>query len=229
MTKATITQLPDPSGFSLDPLTEVLRSGARRLLEQAVEAELATLLAAHAGEQTENGLARLVRHGHLPEREVMTGVGPVPVKVPRVRDRAAGAGKIRFTSSILPPYLRKAKSVEDLLPWLYLKGISSGDFQDEAPSAIGRSRNHASFTRDALAPREPSIKGSSAGPNSQRCLARTRRACRPPRSLGSRPLGGMSMSAGSAANWAPGASSTSGRTGSISSRAWPRRSNAFWC
>jgi putative transposase len=137
MTKATITQLPDPSGFSPDPLTEVLRSGARRLIEQAVEAELATLLAAHAGEQTEDGLARLVRHGHLPEREVMTGVGPVPVKVPRVRDRAAGAEKIRFTSAILPPYLRKAKSVEDLLPWLYLKGISSGDFQEALAALLG--------------------------------------------------------------------------------------------
>ncbi len=74
MTKTTITKLPDPSGFSPDPLTEVLRSGARRLIEQAVEAELATLLAAHADEQTEDVRARLVRHGHLPEREVMTGV-----------------------------------------------------------------------------------------------------------------------------------------------------------
>ncbi len=137
MTKATITQLPDPSGFSPDPLTEVLRTGARRLIEQAVEAELATLLAAHACEQTEDGRARLVRHGHLPEREVMTGVGPVPVKVPRVRDRAAGAEKIRFTSAILPPYLRKAKSVEDLLPWLYLKGISSGDFQEALAALLG--------------------------------------------------------------------------------------------
>ena len=137
MSKATITKLPDPSGFSPDPLTEVLRSGARRLIEQAVEAELATLLAAHAGEQTEDGRARLVRHGHLPEREVMTGVGPVPVKVPRVRDRAAGAEKIRFTSAILPPYLRKAKSVEDLLPWLYLKGVSTGDFQEALAALLG--------------------------------------------------------------------------------------------
>jgi hypothetical protein len=78
MTKATITKLPDPSGFSPDPLTEVLRAGARRLIQQAVEAELTALLAAHAGEQTEDGRARLVRHGHLPEREVITRVGPVP-------------------------------------------------------------------------------------------------------------------------------------------------------
>src|SRR5690554_5197817 len=137
MTNATITMLPDPSGFSPDPLTEVLRSGARRLIEQAVEAELATLLAAHAGEQAEDGRARLVRHGHLPEREVMTGVGPVPVKVPRLRDRAAGVEKIRFTSAILPPYLRKAKSIEELLPWLYLRGISSGDFQEALAALLG--------------------------------------------------------------------------------------------
>ena len=130
MPKTTITPLPDPSGFSPDPLTDILRSGARRLIEQAVEAELAALLAAHADDKTEDGRSRLVRHGYLPEREVMTGIGPVPVKVPRVRDRGAGAEKVRFTSSILPPYLRKAKSIEDLLPWLYLKGISSGDFQE---------------------------------------------------------------------------------------------------
>jgi transposase-like protein len=137
MTKTTITPLPDPSGFSPDPLTDILRSGARRLIEQAVEAELAALLAAHADDKTEDGRSRLVRHGYLPEREVMTGIGPVPVKVPRVRDRAVGAEKVRFTSSILPPYLRKAKSVEDLLPWLYLKGISSGDFQEALAALLG--------------------------------------------------------------------------------------------
>lgn len=137
MTKSTITQLPDTSGFSLDPLTDVLRSGARRLIEQAVEAELAGLLAAHADETTGDGRARLVRHGHLPEREVMTGIGPVPVKVPRVRDRGAAGEKIRFTSSILPRYLRKARAIEELLPWLYLKGISSGDFQEALAALLG--------------------------------------------------------------------------------------------
>ncbi len=137
MPKPTITPLPDPSGFSPDPLTDILRSGARRLIEQAVEADLAALLAAHADDTTEDGRSRLVRHGDLPEREVMTGIGPVPVKVPRVRDRAAGAEKVRFTSSILPPYLRKAKSVEELLPWLYLKGISSGDFQEALAALLG--------------------------------------------------------------------------------------------
>jgi hypothetical protein len=92
-------------------------------------------LEAHAADTTDDGRARLVRHGHLPEREVLTGIGAVPVKVPRVRDRGTGAEKVRFTSTILPPYLRKAKSIEDLLPWLYLKGISTGDYH-EAPAAL---------------------------------------------------------------------------------------------
>ena len=97
MSETTITQLPDPSGFSSDPFTEVLRNGARDLIEQAIHAELATLMAAFSNETLEDGRARLVRHGHLPEREVMTGIGPVPVKVPRVRDRGTGEDKITCT------------------------------------------------------------------------------------------------------------------------------------
>jgi transposase-like protein len=136
MAKTTITQLPDPSGFTSDPSTDVLREGARKLIEQAIHAELTTLMNAFSKEKLEDGRARLVRHGHLPEREVMTGIGPVPVKVPRVRDRKPGADKITFTPSILPRYLRRAKSVEELLPWLYLKGVSTGDFT-EALEAVG--------------------------------------------------------------------------------------------
>src|SRR6056297_3421110 len=93
MSETTITKLPDPSGFSPDPLTDVIRDGARKLIEQAIEAVLATLMAAFAKDKLDDGRARLVRHGHLPEREVMTGVGPVPIKVPRVRDRGAGQDK----------------------------------------------------------------------------------------------------------------------------------------
>lgn len=126
MTTNTITQLTDPQGFSPDPLTDILRSGAQRLIEQAVEAELAVLLEAYASDGTNDGRARLVRHGHLPEREVMTGIGAVPVKVPRVRDRGAAAEKVRFTSTILLPYLRKAKSIEELLSCpKSLKGLNS--------------------------------------------------------------------------------------------------------
>ena len=123
MPKATVTQLPAPPGFSLDPFTDVLRDGARKLIEQAIHADLAALMNAFSGEKLEDGRARLVRHGHLPEREVIAGIEPVPVKVPRVRDRGAGEDKITFMPSILPRDLRKAKSVEELLLWLYLKGV----------------------------------------------------------------------------------------------------------
>ncbi|ARU02527.1 mutator family transposase [Loktanella sp. PT4BL] len=133
----TVTQLLDPQGFSPVPLTALLRSGAQRLIEQAVEAELAVLLEAYASDKTDDGRARLVRHGHLPEREVMTGVGAVPVKVPRVRDWGAAAEKVRFSSTILPPYLRKAKSIEELVPWLYLKGLSTGDFHEALAALLG--------------------------------------------------------------------------------------------
>lgn len=137
MTRDTITTLPDPNGFSADPLTDLIRSGARKLIEQALEAELSALLAEFSTETTPEGHARGVRHGHLPEREVIIGGGPVAVQVPRVRDRGDQAEKVRFTSSILPSYLRKAQSVEQLLPWLYLKGISTGDFQEALAALLG--------------------------------------------------------------------------------------------
>lgn len=137
MPENTIAKLPDPSGFSIDPFTDIIRDGARKLIEQAIQAELAVLMAAFSAEKLENGTSRLVRHGYLPEREVMTGIGPVPVKVPRVRDRKPGEDKITFTPSILPRYLRKAKSVEELLPWLYLKGVSTGDFSEALAALLG--------------------------------------------------------------------------------------------
>ncbi|MEQ5828069.1 transposase [Sulfitobacter sp. NFXS29] len=154
MMKFTITPLPDPTGFSPDPLTDILCSGARRLIEPAVEAELSALLAAHTDETTEDGRSRVVCHGYRPERELMTGTGPVLVRVPRVRHRAAGIEKVRSTSSILPPYLRKAKPVEKLLPRLYLKGISAGDFQEAlaallGPNAAGMSPNTISRLKAA--------------------------------------------------------------------------------
>jgi len=133
----TILKFADPAGISPDPLTDILRKGARDLLAQAVEAEVCDLMAKHAHLRDATGRQRVVRHGYLPEREVMTGIGPVPVKVPRVRDRGTGVEKIRFTSSLLPPYLRRAKSVEELLPWLYLKGISTGDFGEALAALLG--------------------------------------------------------------------------------------------
>src|SRR5437870_2312387 len=91
MIQDSVVKLIQPEAFS-DPLTEVLREGARALLAQAVEAEVAAFLSGHADRQTEDGRQRLVRHGHRPERKIMTGLGPVPVRAPRVRDRT-GAGE----------------------------------------------------------------------------------------------------------------------------------------
>ena len=134
MPETNITQLPDPLGFFSDPFTEVLRDGARRLIEQPIHAELAMLKTPSPG-TLEDGRARLVRDGNLHDREVMTEFCPMPVKVPRVRARGVGDDKITFTPSILPRYLRRTKSVEKLVPWLHLKGVSSGDFSEalEAP------------------------------------------------------------------------------------------------
>jgi len=135
----TVVKLVQPGTFT-DQLTEVLRSGARALLTQAVEAEVAEFLAKHASLKTEEGHQRVVRHGHLPEREVMTGIGPVTVRQPRVRDRgaAADAERIRFTPAILPPYARRSKSLEVLIPILYLKGISTGDFEEALAALLGK-------------------------------------------------------------------------------------------
>jgi len=118
-----------------DALTEVLREGARTLLAQAIEAEVAEFLAGHTEKRDAAGRARLVRNGYLPERTVQTGIGEVAVKAPRVRDRA---GQLRFASSILPPYLRRTKTMEELLPWLYLKGISTGGFAEALAALLGR-------------------------------------------------------------------------------------------
>jgi putative transposase len=110
VTDTNVFQFSQPGTFA-DPLTEVLRNGVRALLAQAVEAEVAALLGCHADKLTANGHQRVVRHGHLPEREIMTGIGPVAVRCPRVRDRVEqGCERIRFSSAILPPYARRSKS-----------------------------------------------------------------------------------------------------------------------
>jgi putative transposase len=135
-----VFKLIQPGAFD-DQLTEILRQGARTLLAQAVDAEVADFLAKHADLKTEDGRQRVVRHGHLPEREVLTGIGSVAVRQPRVRDRAAAAddpSRIRFTPAILPPYLRRSKSIETLLPILYLKGISTGDFSEALTALLGK-------------------------------------------------------------------------------------------
>ena len=135
MVEDNVMTLKNPA-FGDDPLTDVLRQGARKLLAQAVEAEVESFLAQHQDLRDERGRARLVRNGHLPEREVQTGIGPVRVKAPRVHDRDQGE-KIRFHSGILPRYLRRSASLEELIPWLYLKGVSTGDFQDALAALLG--------------------------------------------------------------------------------------------
>ncbi len=135
----TVVSLRQPGTFSDDPLTDILRAGARQLLAQAIEAEVEGHIVAHAELTDAQGRRRVVRHGYLPEREIQTGLGAVRVKAPRVRDRdpEAPGGRIGFTSSILPRYLRRSKLMEELLPWLYLKGISSGDFGEALAALLG--------------------------------------------------------------------------------------------
>ncbi len=108
-----------------DPLTELLRAGAQRLIQQAVETELLELLGEHSERRTEDGKAGVVRNGYLPERKLQTGIGPVTVQIPKVRARTGEP--VTFRSALVPPYVRKTGTLEAALPWLYLKGISSGE------------------------------------------------------------------------------------------------------
>src|SRR5215831_20964257 len=135
MQEHTTIPFPHPQLTAADPLTEVLRQGAQRLLAQAIEVEVAMLLARDAERHEAEGRQAVVRNGSLPEREVQTGIGAVHGKVPRVRDRS-GAGR-RFHSALLPPYSRRAKSLEALWPWLYLKGVSTGEFAEALQALLG--------------------------------------------------------------------------------------------
>jgi putative transposase len=140
MTKnSTVVPLRQPEVVD-DPLTAVLRSGARRLLSQAIEAEAEAFLALMKGVQLPDGRDRVVRHGHAPERSVETGIGPVKVQRVKLRDRGAGAvsERIRFTSAILPRWSRRTRSLDALLPILYLRGVSMGDFQEALTALLGR-------------------------------------------------------------------------------------------
>jgi len=138
VTETNVFQLSQPGTFT-DPLTDVLRNGGRALLAHAVEAEAAAWLSAHADKLIDDGRQRLVRHGYLPEREILTGIGPVTVRCPRVRDRVGeGAERNRFSSAILPPCARRSKSLEVLLPILYLKRVSTGDFEEALIPLLGK-------------------------------------------------------------------------------------------
>ncbi len=143
MHEDTVVSFYRPDRISIeDPLTEMLWAGARRLLAEAPEAEVEAFVGKHAGLSDDAGRCRILRHGYLPEHSVQTEIGPVAVRRPRVRDRQAedAGSRFRFTSSILPPYRRRARSVEELLPWLYLKGIPTGDFDDALAALLGSRR-----------------------------------------------------------------------------------------
>ncbi len=130
-----------PTALPADALTELLRSGARRLLEQAVEAEVKLYIEQHAGLTDARGHRLVVRNGYLPQRRIQTGIGPVEVRQPRVHDQRTDAKgeRIRFTSQILPRYLRRTRSIDALIPWLYLKGVSTGDFGEALTALLGES------------------------------------------------------------------------------------------
>jgi putative transposase len=140
MPKNNVIALKKPEPFVDDPITDVLRRGARKLLAEALEAEIESFLSQYANLKDQQGRRRVTRNGHLPERAIQTGIGPVPVKVPRARDRQPEdeLGPVRFNSTLIPPYLRKTKSMEELIPWLYLKGVSTGDFSEALAALVGK-------------------------------------------------------------------------------------------
>jgi len=140
MKEDNVVGLPRPgSSVEEDPLLEVLRSGARQMLQSVIEAEVEAFLAAHAELEDSRGRRRVVKNGQAPERNIQTGIGPVAVRRPKLRDRGDGEGgaRIRFTSKVLPRFLRRTRNVEALLPWLYLKGISTGQFEEALTALLG--------------------------------------------------------------------------------------------
>ena len=139
MNKATPFIETEPAADAKDILSEVLRRGARRMLAAALEAEVEAYLGEHENARDEFGRRLVVRNGHCPERTIQTGIGDVEIRRPRVDDRRVDddGRRVQFTSSILPPYLRRTKSVEELIPWLYLKGVSSGDFSEALAALLG--------------------------------------------------------------------------------------------
>jgi len=135
----TITALHQP-GTILDPLTEIAREGARQMLAAALRAEAASFVAGFTDERLPDGRQRVVHHGTGPERMIQTGIGPVPVQRHKVRDRATDVPaekRIRFTSNILPRWARRSRSLDALLPVLYLRGVSTGDFQEALAALLG--------------------------------------------------------------------------------------------
>ena len=139
MSKDNVIDLKKPEQLIDDPISEIVRNGARKLLAQALETEIELFMNQYADLKNELGRQRIVRNGYLPEREIQSGIGSIAVKAPRARDRHSDPSKrIWFKSTILPPYLRRTKSMEELIPWLYLKGVSTGDFSDALAALVGK-------------------------------------------------------------------------------------------
>jgi putative transposase len=137
MQETTLDRWIVPAPASRDALTEILRAGAQRLLTQAIEDEVAEWVESRSHLTNEAGHRQVVRNGRLPKRTILTGLGPVEVAQPRVLDRRPRDEAEFFSSKVLPPYLRKTKSLEELIPWLYLKGISTGDFSEALAALVG--------------------------------------------------------------------------------------------
>ncbi len=138
MENNSVIELRNPDPRFRDHLTEILQAGCQQIIAEALEAELQGFLECHRAFKERGGKQRVVRNGYLPARELQTGVGPVVVKVPRTRDRGAGERQIRFRSALLPPYVRRTRRIEALVPWLYLKGVSSGDFSEALAVLLGK-------------------------------------------------------------------------------------------
>jgi len=139
MSNATNEVIPGPGSTPKDVLSEVLREGAQQMLAKAIRDEAAAYVDEHADERDESGRRLVARNGYKKQRTIETGVGSVEIKQPRVNDRRVDEDglRLRFTSKILPPYLRRTKSIDELIPWLYLKGISTGDFSECLQHLVG--------------------------------------------------------------------------------------------
>ena len=134
MSNDNIISFKQPAESAHDALTELLRNGAKELIAQAVNAELQEMLAQYANLHVD-GKQAVIRNGYLPERTIQTGIGEVAVRIPKVRDKSKQG--IKFNSELIPPYLKRTESVEEMLPVLYLKGISTGDFSEALQALLG--------------------------------------------------------------------------------------------
>ena len=140
MSNYNVIDLEKPEQIIEDHLSELLRVKARKILSEALELEMEIFMKEYQSYRLSDGRQRVVRHGYHQDREIQTGIGSISVKVPRSKDRQSTSSeeRIRFSSKLIPPYLRKSKSIEALIPWLYLKGISTGGFQEALAAILGK-------------------------------------------------------------------------------------------